>query len=276
MLMALDPQVYMFDEPTAGMSVDEVPVILDLIRALKATRQDRSCWSSTRWTWCASSPTASSCCTTAQLVADGEPAAVIASPVVQQAYLGMRRRRSRHERRTCSSSTACTRTSARITSCTASTSRCREGQVTMLLGRNGAGKTTTLRTIMGLWRRRKAASRFDGQRSQHGDCATPEIAAARHRLRAREHGHLRRPHGEGEHAARRARARDTPSEIDTQRLEWIFGLFPALKKFWLYPAGKLSGGQKQMLAVARAIVEPRALLLIDEPSKGLAPAIIRT
>ena len=71
----------------------------------------------------------------------------------------------------------------------------------------------------------------------------------------------------------RAGAR-TPSEIDTQRLEWIFGLFPALKKFWLYPAGKLSGGQKQMLAIARAIVEPRALLLIDEPSKGLAPAII--
>jgi len=47
-----------------------------------------------------------------------------------------------------------------------------------------------------------------------------------------------------------------------------------LKKFWLYPAGKLSGGQKQMLAIARAIVEPRRLLLIDEPSKGLAPAIV--
>jgi branched-chain amino acid transport system ATP-binding protein len=50
---------------------------------------------------------------------------------------------------------------------------------------------------------------------------------------------------------------------------------PALKKFWLYPAGKLSGGQKQMLAIARAMVEPRRLLLIDEPSKGLAPAIVQ-
>ncbi|TXJ11239.1 MAG: ATP-binding cassette domain-containing protein, partial [Alicycliphilus sp.] len=60
----------------------------------------------------------------------------------------------------------------------------------------------------------------------------------------------------------------------TQRLEWIFGFFPALKKCWRYPAGKLSGGQKQMLAVARAICEPRALILIDEPSKGLAPSII--
>jgi branched-chain amino acid transport system ATP-binding protein len=55
-------------------------------------------------------------------------------------------------------------------------------------------------------------------------------------------------------AARGARRID---DIDTQRLDWIFGLFPALKKFWLYPAGKLSGGQKQMLAIARAIVEPR-------------------
>ena len=72
-------------------------------------------------------------------------------------------------------------------------------------------------------------------------------------------------------AARQARR---ASDLDTRRLEWIFGFFPALKKFWLFPAGKLSGGQKQMLAIARAIVEPRALLLIDEPSKGLAPSIV--
>ena len=58
-------------------------------------------------------------------------------------------------------------------------------------------------------------------------------------------------------------------------LAWIFGLFPAIKRFWQHPAGLLSGGQKQMLAVARAIVEPRKLLLVDEPSKGLAPAIIQ-
>jgi branched-chain amino acid transport system ATP-binding protein len=73
-------------------------------------------------------------------------------------------------------------------------------------------------------------------------------------------------------AARNAR---TVEQMDTQRLEWLFELFPAVKKFWLYPAGKLSGGQKQMLAIARAMVEPRRLLLIDEPSKGLAPAIIQ-
>ena len=62
--------------------------------------------------------------------------------------------------------------------------------------------------------------------------------------------------------------------MDETRLDWIFGFFPPLKKFWLSRAGTLSGGQKQMLSFARAFIEPRRLLLIDEPTKGLAPAII--
>ncbi len=64
------------------------------------------------------------------------------------------------------------------------------------------------------------------------------------------------------------------AKMDPQRLEWIVGFLPALKKFWNCPAGNLSGGQKQMVAIARAIVEPRRLLLVDEPTKGLAPAIV--
>jgi branched-chain amino acid transport system ATP-binding protein len=63
-------------------------------------------------------------------------------------------------------------------------------------------------------------------------------------------------------------------EPDDARLRWIFGMFPALEQFWLKNAGTLSGGQKQMLAIARAIVEPRRLIVVDEPSKGLAPAIV--
>ena len=69
-------------------------------------------------------------------------------------------------------------------------------------------------------------------------------------------------------AHERGRARHDPPRVAVR-------LFPALRKFWLHPAGKLSGGQKQMLAIARAMVEPRRLLLIDEPSKGLAPAIVQ-
>ena len=67
-------------------------------------------------------------------------------------------------------------------------------------------------------------------------------------------------------------AREGP--LDEARLQWIFGFFPTLKRFWLSRAGSLSGGQKQMVSIARAIVEPRRLLLIDEPTKGLAPAIV--
>ena len=145
------------------------------------------------------------------------------------------------------------------------------GEVTMLLGRNGAGKSTTLRTIMGLWPASAGALHFQG-RPLNG-LATPDIAAQ---------GIAYVPESMGiftdltvqENMVLAARSARNAAGLDSQRLDWIFSLFPALKKFWLYPAGKLSGGQKQMLAVARAIVEPRALILIDEPSKGLAPAII--
>jgi branched-chain amino acid transport system ATP-binding protein len=147
-----------------------------------------------------------------------------------------------------------------------------EGGVTMLLGRNGAGKSTTLRTVMGLWQASAGDLLFRG-RSLKG-LATPDIASL---------GLAYVPETMGifgdltvqENMVLAARLARHAGELDSQRLDWIFGLFPALKKFWLYPAGKLSGGQKQMLAVARAIVEPRALILIDEPSKGLAPSIIR-
>jgi branched-chain amino acid transport system ATP-binding protein len=88
-LMALDPLVYMFDEPTAGMSADEVPVVLDLIRALKA-RQDRCILLvEHKMDVVAELADRIIVLVNGQLVADGEPAAVIASPAVQQAYLGL-------------------------------------------------------------------------------------------------------------------------------------------------------------------------------------------
>ena len=89
LLMALDPQVYMFDEPTAGMSVDEVPVVLELIRALKARRDRLILLVEHKMDVVRELADRIVVLHNGQLVADGEPAAVIASPVVQQAYLGM-------------------------------------------------------------------------------------------------------------------------------------------------------------------------------------------
>ncbi|MDR3671627.1 MAG: ABC transporter ATP-binding protein [Holophaga sp.] len=145
------------------------------------------------------------------------------------------------------------------------------GEMTVLLGRNGAGKTTTLRTIMGLWRTSQGSVQFQGE--DIGSHPTPEIA---------QRGIAYVPENMGvfsdltvcENMVLAARSAKDARGIDAKRLDWMFGLFPALKRFWQHPAGLLSGGQKQMLAVARAIIEPRALLLVDEPSKGLAPAII--
>jgi len=145
------------------------------------------------------------------------------------------------------------------------------GQLTMLLGRNGAGKTTTLRTIMGLWQASQGTVYFNGQDITAAE--TPHIASQ---------GIAYVPENMGifsdltvkENMVLAARAASRADQMDSTRLQWIFSLFPAVEKFWNHPAGKLSGGQKQMLAVARAIVEPRQLLIVDEPSKGLAPAII--
>jgi branched-chain amino acid transport system ATP-binding protein len=143
------------------------------------------------------------------------------------------------------------------------------GGLTVLLGRNGAGKTTTLRTIMGLWHVSSGRIRFDGL--DISKAATPDIARA---------GIAYVPESMAIFTDLTVRenivlaARSGP--VDSGRLDWMLGLFPALKRFWNLPAGNLSGGQKQMLAIARAIAEPRRLLLVDEPTKGLAPVMVRS
>ena len=143
-----------------------------------------------------------------------------------------------------------------------------EGGVYVLLGRNGAGKTTTLRTIMGLWKARQGSVRFRGQEitsfhtaeiAQFGIAYVPENMGIFGGLTVEENMRLASASG----------------AFDQKRLKRIFELFPAMETFWDKAAWALSGGQKQMLAISRAIIEPRELILIDEPTKGLAPAIIK-
>jgi branched-chain amino acid transport system ATP-binding protein len=141
------------------------------------------------------------------------------------------------------------------------------GSITVLLGRNGAGKTTTLRSIMGLNPAARGGIVFDGQplndKSPHaiarlGIGYVPEHRAIFKELSVRENLEI---------AARKSGDIERSAEL-------IFELFPDLQRFYSLPGGNLSGGQQQMLAIARALVADNRLLLIDEPSEGLAPVII--
>ncbi len=146
--------------------------------------------------------------------------------------------------------------------------RIRPDAVTVLLGRNGAGKTTTMRTVMGVLHPQRGAVRLGGR----------EI----HRLRPFEIARLGIgyvPEGQGIFATltveENLRVATLAEGAETrERLRRIVELFPDLDRFRRSRAATLSGGQKQMLSIARAFINPTRLLLIDEPSKGLAPIIV--
>ncbi|CAM3947327.1 ABC transporter ATP-binding protein [Alicyclobacillus pomorum] len=144
-----------------------------------------------------------------------------------------------------------------------------EHQVTVLMGRNGAGKTTTLRTIMGYVRPRAGHIRMNGaaigdlsthQIARRGIAYLPEENHVFHRLTVAENLQM---------ADRRARDGHHP-----ERVERMMDLFGDLRRAWCRPAGSLSGGQKQMLAMASALISEQPVLLIDEPSKGLSPGYV--
>jgi branched-chain amino acid transport system ATP-binding protein len=143
-----------------------------------------------------------------------------------------------------------------------------ENQATVLLGRNGAGKTTTLRTIMGLVRCSRGRILFCGE-----DIAGLEP----HAVARRGVGYVPEDQGvfpdltveENIRVAIRG-----PEAEAADRVAFVLDLFPDLKAAWKRKGSWLSGGQRQMLSIARACVSPQTLLLIDEPSKGLAPVVV--
>jgi branched-chain amino acid transport system ATP-binding protein len=144
----------------------------------------------------------------------------------------------------------------------------KKGEVTVLLGRNGAGKTTSLRSIMGLTPPSKGKVIYKGEEIQglptfkvagKGIGYVPEDQGIFGGLTVEENMKV---------------AMKTQDKETEDRMHWIIDLFPDLKKFWKKAGGNLSGGQKQMLSIARAYLNQNDLILIDEPSKGLAPIVV--
>jgi branched-chain amino acid transport system ATP-binding protein len=142
-----------------------------------------------------------------------------------------------------------------------------EGSITVLLGRNGAGKTTTLKSILGLTPPSFGKVLFNGEEIQglapykiasKGIGYVPEHRAIFNDLTVEEN----------------LRIAERKKGDFARRSDFIFTIFPDLKRLIKLPGGNLSGGQQQMLAIARALVAENELLLIDEPSEGLAPVII--
>jgi branched-chain amino acid transport system ATP-binding protein len=141
------------------------------------------------------------------------------------------------------------------------------GSITALLGRNGAGKTTTLKSILGLASVREGKVIFDGREVQG---MPPYDVAALGIGFVPEHRAIFRDLSVEENLKIAERAK---GEYLRKR-DFIFDLFPDLKRFLTIPGTRLSGGQQQMLAIARALVADNKLLLINGPSEGLGPVII--
>lgn len=144
-----------------------------------------------------------------------------------------------------------------------------KGKIHVMLGRNGAGKTTTLKSIMGITPHTKGRILYNGtdlankrpfQIAKMGIGYVPEHRAVFKELTVRENLVI---------------AGRNKDDFD-RKADFIFELFPDLRRLFTLGGGNLSGGQQQMLSVARALVPDNDLLLIDEPSEGLAPVIIET
>jgi branched-chain amino acid transport system ATP-binding protein len=146
-----------------------------------------------------------------------------------------------------------------------------EGEVVTLIGRNGAGKTTTLRSIMGIVRARRGHVRLRGEDST--ELGTYEVARRGIAWIPEERRVL--PNLTVLENLRLGMLGGSPRNGDVDVLEEVFGYFPRLRERIAHRGRFLSGGEQQMLAIARGLVSRPAVMLVDEPTEGLAPLLVQ-
>ncbi len=146
--------------------------------------------------------------------------------------------------------------------------RVERNEVVALLGRNGAGKSTTLKSLMGVVTPRAGRVTFDGDRDRRQE--EPCHRAGWHAIGARRPPNFRQPE---------CRGKSRPCRLDRAeaagRFERIYEMFPRLEERRTSRGTDLSGGEQQMLAIARALIRDPKIILLDEPFEGLAPVIVR-
>ena len=263
--LASDPALLLLDEPTAGMNPQESARLTEFMERLRDERGLSLLLIEHDMKVVMGVSEHITVLDHGEKIAEGLPQEVRANERVIQAYLGTQEGR----RWPCLRSPTSTPTTGTSRRSRASRWRSTRGRSSRCIGSNGAGKSTTLRSISGLSTPREGAVRFAGDDITHlppqqivkrGISLSPEGRHCFPRMTVRENLEL------GAYLRRDARV--------TEDMERVFTLFPRLEERQRQKAGTMSGGEQQMLAIGRALMSEPKLLLLDEPSMGIAPILV--
>ena len=281
--LASEPQLLLLDEPAAGMNAAERTHLVERIRAIRDSgitvllveHDIELVMGISEWVYVLDY---------GKLIAQGRPEVVRQDPAVIEAYLGVKRQQGSDLCQTRDLvSAGCPEPEELLTVRDLSTAygsiqalhgvsfSVPKGEVVAVLGANGAGKTTLLHTISGLLRPKAGAVSYQGVEITH---VAPEKIAAKGLCHVPEGRRLFRELSVEKNLMVGSSGRKDWRRTQNDDIAYVYELFPVLGERRTQPAGTLSGGEQQMLAIGRALMGRPELLLLDEPSMGLAPLVV--